>query len=122
MEKTFSFLETDPTKIQQDIQDYNDKKTIKTKSIKQELKNLGYHPSNNEDIYEKNWNGLLIIACRNGTGVILHIADKNGNILTNVGDIHPSIQIDDPQDISKAENDLIRQIPTASSGSSSLTN
>ena len=110
MEKTSSFLETDPTTIQQYIHDYDDKKAVKTESIVQQLEILGYHPSRNDGVYEKSLNGFLIKAYMNGMGVILHIADKNGNILTKMGVIYPSIQIDDPQDISKAESELMHQI------------
>ena len=52
--------------------------------------------------------GNTIIAVENGNGVILHLGDENGNILTQTKQpaIHPSIQIDNPNDLSSAEQEL----------------
>ncbi len=123
MEKTFSSLENDSETIQKYKQDYNKKQIIKNESIVQELKKLGYYTTNNDDTYEKSLNkDLRIKAMINGTGVMLHLANEKGDILTNVEEhIYPSEQIDNPLDISKAEHELKQKLSTASSNSSSLT-
>lgn len=62
------------------------------------------------DNYKKQLpDGKSIIAVRNGSGVILHLADENGRIVTQIEQptIHPSIQVDDPNDLPSAEHNLV---------------
>lgn len=62
------------------------------------------------DNYKKQLpDGKIIIAVKNGSGVILHLADKDGNILTQIKQptTHPTTQVDDPNDLPSAEQDLL---------------
>ena len=112
MGKTISFLENDSDIIQKYIQDYKELKAFEIDSIVQELNNLEYNTSNNNGIYKKGLeSGHTIIACMNGTGVILHLMDNDGNLLTSIDKhIYPTIQINNPEDLSEAEKELIKQI------------
>lgn len=53
--------------------------------------------------------GKTILAIREGSGVILHLADKDGNILTQIKQppIHPTTYVDDPNDLPSAEQNLV---------------
>lgn len=108
-----SFLEVNPMTVQQYVQDYDNKKDSEVQSITKELTKLGYS-KNNKDMYDKILdNGNKIIAYMNGTGVILHLADDNGNLLTSVNPpvVYPTIAITNPNDLPQAEQDLIGQFP-----------
>jgi hypothetical protein len=62
------------------------------------------------DNYKKQLpDGKTILAIRDGSGVILHFADEKGKILTQIKQptIHPTMYVDDPNDLPSAEQDLV---------------
>ena len=63
------------------------------------------------DYYQKQRpDGKTIIAIENGNGVILHLGDEDGNIMTRIEQpaIHPSKQVDNPNDLPTAEQALCK--------------
>ena len=76
--------------------------------MKKALDENGYHEFGDNFIKQLP-DGKTIIAIRNGSGVILHFADKNGNILTQIKPltIHPTKQVNVPNDLPSAEQDLL---------------
>lgn len=77
--------------------------------MKEALDNNGYKMSG--DYYQKQRSdGKTIIAIENGNGVILHLGDEDGNIMTRIEQpaIHPSKQVDNPNDLPTAEQALCK--------------
>ena len=75
--------------------------------MKEALDNNGYQKSGK--YYQKQRpDGKTIIAVENGDGVILHLGDEDGNIKTRTEQpaIHPTKQVDNPDDLSSAEQAL----------------
>ena len=73
--------------------------------MKEALDNNGYKMSGG--YYQKQRpDGKTIIAIKNGNGVILHLGDEDGNILTRIEQpaIHTSKQVDNPEDLPSAES------------------
>ena len=61
------------------------------------------------DFYRKErLDGKIVTAVVNGSGVILHLGDEDGNNLTQTKQpaIHPTMQVDNPEELSAAEDEL----------------